>query len=257
MTNPKIVMLDVGLVDPPEDPDRMEIDPEVIRGLLASIVQNGLLQPILVRPRGSRYEVVAGDRRFKAHQLGNINTIPSISREMSDMEAAIIRATENLERENLTPLEEARTYFRLYEKHSMSWEDIGKRFGKSPGLVKRRCDILRMPECLQQALHKKTISVGVSEELWRIADETVLTYYLTFAVENGVTVAVARQWAQDYEKSVRFQSSDTAGGGGVSSPYEPVPCYIPCDLCHQPVELGKDKLLRICPPCWSTIKANM
>lgn len=257
MQDPKILMLDIGLVDPPDDPDRIEINPDEILDLAESILQVGLLQPVLVRPKGSRYEIVAGDRRFKAHQLKNISLIAAVCREMTDIEAAIIRATENLKRENLTPFEEAKTYFRLHEKHGLSWEDIGKRMSKSPGLVKRRCDILRMPDCLQKELHNKTIAVGVAEELWRISDSTTLTYYLSYAVENGVTVAVARGWAQDYERSVRFARNDVEGTGGVSSPYEPRPCYIPCDLCQDPVELGKDKMLRLCPGCFATIKANI
>jgi len=253
MEVPQIVNLDIGLIDPPEEPDRLEVDPDIIKRLLASIVQNTLLQPILVRPRGARFEVVAGDRRFKAHQLGNINRIPAIVREMSDCEAALLRATENLEREDLTPLEEARTYVRLYEKHNMSWEEIGARFGKSPAMIKRRSDIIRMDETLQQALHKKQISVGVAEELWRISDKTALAYYLSFALDGGCTVAIARQWAQDYEKELRQSQRADSGGAHFRHPSEQVPIYVACDLCREAMKVGEETVLRCCPACTGAI----
>jgi len=253
MGTPKITNLDIGLIDPPVEPDRMELDQDRIAELGESIIVNGLLQPILVRPVGDRFEVVAGDRRFKAHQLKGINRIPSIVREMSDGDAAILRATENLEREDLTPVEEARTYARLNEKHGMSWEEIGKRTGKSPGLVKRRTDILRMPENLQKALHRKLVSIGVAEELWRINNVTALDYYLSFAIDNGVTVLVARQWAQDFEKSQREPLQEDAGGGGFRHPSETVPIFVACDLCRQAMEVGQETMLRVCPGCAESI----
>jgi len=253
MTLIKIINLDIGLVDPPVDPDRMEIDQDKIEELGESILKNGLLQPILVRPVGDRFEVVAGDRRFKAHQLKGINRIPAISREMSDEDAAILRATENLEREDLTPVEEARTYARLNEKHGMSWEEIGKRTGKSPGLVKRRTDILRMPECLQKALHKKLVSIGVAEELWRISDPTGLEYYLSFAIDNGVTVLVAREWAQAFERGQREPLQQDQGGGGFRHPSETVPVYVACDLCKSAMEIGSESMIRCCPDCANAI----
>jgi len=253
MATPKIVNLDVGLIDPPETPDRIEIDPGEIEELADSILEVGLLQPILVRPCGARYEVVAGDRRFKAHQLKGLNRIAAISREMTDDEVAIIRATENLKRENLSALEEARIYSRLNEKFGMSWEAIGKRIGKSPGLVKRRTDILRMPEGLQKALHKKLVSVGVAEELWRIHDVTALEYYLSFAIDNGVTVLVARQWAQDFEREQRAPANENVGGGGFRHPSEQVPVYVACDLCREAMVIGQETILRVCPGCSESI----
>jgi len=162
----------------------MEIDQDKIEELGESILKNGLLQPILVRPVGDRFEVVAGDRRFKAHQLKGINRIPAISREMSDEDAAILRATENLEREDLTPLEEARTYARLNEKHGMSWEEIGKRTGKSPGWSSVELIFSGCPN-VYKGNSTETCSIGVAEELWRIQDPTGLEYYLSFAVDNG------------------------------------------------------------------------
>ncbi len=131
----------------------------------------------------------------------------------------------------------------------MSWEEIGKRTGKSPGLVKRRTDILRMPECLQKALHKKLVSIGVAEELWRIQDPTGLEYYLSFAVDNGVTVLVAREWAQAFEREQRQPQQQEPGGGGFRHPSETVPVYVACELCRGSMEISEAVNLRCCPSC--------
>ena len=214
-----------------------------------SISEIGLLQPILLRPDGDRYEVIAGHRRFLAHKLLGKKTIKSVVREMTDEEAALARATENLSRVDLTPIEEATVYFNLINTHGMTADQVGKKFGKSPGLIKRRMDLLKMPPQLQKAVHEKKIAISVAEELWPITDVSVLDYYLSFALDGGCTKDVARQWCKDWRDTVRRQGTAGAEGGEVVGPFEPRPCYLPCDLCHGPVELGTDKMLRICPEC--------
>jgi ParB family chromosome partitioning protein len=254
MEQPRIERIRIDLIDPPDEPDRIEIDDAELQELSESILAVGLLQPILITPRGERYEVVAGDRRFKAHQRAGMSEIDAIVRDMSPEEVALLRATENLSRKDLTPVEEARIYARLNEKYGLPWEKIGKKFGKSPGLVKRRTDILRMPECLRDALHQKKISTGVAEELWRIKDTTALEYYLSFAVENGVTVAVARQWAQDLERQGRTNQPDIGGGGGLRHPSESTPIYTACDLCGGPADMSKMSVVRCCRDCSALIE---
>ena len=249
----KIAEVGLSLIDEPKAIVRMEISAEAISELAQSISEIGLLQPILLRKDGERYEVIAGHRRFLAHKELGLKTIKSIIRVMTDQEAAVSRATENLARVDLTPMEEAAIYKDLYESHNVSLEQIGARVGKSPALVKRRMDLLKMPPQLQKALHSKQISIGVAEELWPITDTTILDYYLSFALNGGCTVAVARSWCKDWRDTVRRQSSDIVEGGGFVSPYEPRPTFMTCDVCQGPVELGKDKIMRTCPECYQLI----
>lgn len=253
----KITEVDLSLIDEPKEIARMKIDPDHVSGLAQSISELGLLQPILVRPDGERYEIVAGHCRFLAHKQLELQSIRAIVRLMSDQEAAISRATENLGRVDLTPIEEAATYAQLIKNHKMSVDQVAKKVGKSTTLIKRRMDLLRMPSQLQQAVHAKTVSISVAEELWAIRDVVKMDYYLSFAVEGGCTQAVARSWAKEWADSARRESAGAALGGGDTSPLEPRISYMPCDLCQGPVELGKDKVLRLCPECWATIKSNM
>jgi len=232
----------------------MEIDPEKVQDLAENIQQVGLLQPINVRPRGERFEVVAGHRRFKAFQLLSLEKIPCIVGDFDDVGSAVARASENLRRVDLTPIEEAAIYTDLHDNHDLSYERIGKFMGPSAGVVRRRIDLLRMPPEVQKAIHRKQISVGVAEVLWSIGDAEGISYYLGHAIDHGVTVAVARQWADDWKKAKRAKDADVDGRDPLASPMELQPTYIPCDFCSQPVELGKDVVLRSCPGCVDLIK---
>jgi len=235
----------------------MSIDMEKIGELAGSISEVGLLQPILLRAVGERYELVAGHRRWLACKQLKLPAIDAVVRKMSDQDAAIIRATENLSRENLSPLEEALIFKHLTVAYDMGFDDIGKQFGYKPGTVRRRMDLLKMPEPLRDAVHNGRIGVSVAEELWPIADEGDLNYYLMFAVESGCTAATARGWCKDWRDQKRREKDVVDKGGGLVGPHEPRPVYLPCDLCSGPTVLGSEVVMRVCPECHATIKANM
>jgi len=253
----KISELGVDVIDVSGEVDRMDVDSEKIEELAASIEEVGLLQPIIVRPVGERYEIVAGRRRYLAVSGLDAKTIEVIVREMSDQEAAIIRATENLSRENLTPLEEAAIFSNLLNKYNMEYEEIGEKFGYKAGTVRRRMDLLKMPEVLRAAVHKNKISVSVAEELWPISDEGDLHYYLTFAIESGCTKGTARGWCKDWKDQKRREKTPGEPGGTALAPMEPRPVYISCDLCVGPMVIGDETVMRVCKECFATIKANM
>jgi len=247
--------INIELIDEPKGIVRMDIDPDGIEELAESISEIGLLQPILVAASEERYEVVFGHRRLLACQKLSLTTIPCIVRVMLQAEIGIARATENIAREDLSPVEEAATYQNLLDGYEMSLEEVARKMGKSPGTIKRRLDILRMPPSLQKAVHRKQIGMSVAEELWAIRDETQLDYYLGFAVENGCTKEVARMWCQDWKDSVRrSETPGEDGGGDPLSPFEPRPTYVACDVCQEPVQLGTDRVIRACPGCFSLIQ---
>lgn len=244
-------------IDPPAVDDRLEISEEAVSELANSIHVQGLLQPIVVAKRGDRYEIVAGHRRYLAHKRLHKKTILSRVTEYNASATALARASENLQREELSPIEEALIYQRLADDFNMNYAEIAKTTGRSPAIVKRRFDLLKMDDKFRRALHAGKISVGAADSLWVCPDESYRDYLLEMAIDHGITVAIARQWVQDYEKASRQPSNDIAGGGGVPSVLEPTVVYMPCDLCRGPVELPKITELRCCPECAATIKANM
>lgn len=251
----KNVSLD--LIDEPKDVLRMDIDPAGIEELAQSISEITLLQPILVAVDGERFEVVFGHRRYLACKKLELSSIKSIVRVMTREEIGVARATENINRADLTPIEEANTYSNLIGVYGLTLEQVGQKMGKSAGTVKRRMDLLKMPPQLQKAVHSKSISISVAEELWTIADMAELDYYLTFAVDGGCTKEVARSWAKDWKDKKRRAENPGVEGGQSFAPTEPRPVYVSCDLCAGPMEIGQETVLRVCPECGKTIKQNM
>jgi ParB/RepB/Spo0J family partition protein len=243
----------LDLIGEPKGIVRLDIDPGEIESLAENIQSVGLLQPIIVRPDKERFEIVFGHRRYLAHKVLKAPNIACIVRSLSDMECAIMRGTENIQRVDLSPIEEAAIYSDLLDSHNLSYNEIGKRMSKSPGVVRRRMDLLRMPPQLQKAIHSKQISYGVAEALWSIGDIGAIDYYLGFAIEHGATVAVARVWAKDAKDAKRREQSDVERGGGPSSPAESRPVYVTCDLCSGPMEVGKETIIRSCPECTKLI----
>ncbi len=240
-------------IERPSEVVRIEIAEKELNELAASIKERGLLQPILVTKRGEKYEIIAGDRRYLAHKILGKTKILSIISSASEKEVLVDRAIENLQREQLTPLEEGKIYISLQEKMKMTLDDIAKMTGKSPGTVKRRMDILRMPESFRVAVHSKLISLTVAEELWSCSDEAHREYLLDMAVDHGITREVARQWVQDYRKLQRSSGKVNGDPGGTPSALPEEKIYRSCQCCRGPIELMKTKELRLCPECFTEI----
>lgn len=240
-------------IDRPVEIVRMEIDEAELKELADSIQERGLMQPIGVTPRAGRFMIVYGDRRFLAHKLLKKPGIMCRIEEISDDQIVIDRATENLQRVDLTPLEEGHIYLGLSEKAGMSLKEISRRVGKSAGVVQRRMDILRMPDSFQRALHKRSISLSVAEELWSCPDESRREYFLELAVEHGITKRIAKDWVDEYKKEKRTAEATGEEGGSLGSAYEEMPIYRSCDACKGPVDYKDLKELRICPSCFTTI----
>jgi len=249
--------VDLILIDEPKDVLRMDIDIQAIDELSQSISEIGLLQPILLAVDGDRFELVFGHRRFLACQKLGLKTVRALVRCMTSQEIGVARATENINRADLTPIEEANTYLNLINLYGFTVEEVSKKMGKSPGTIKRRMDLLKMPPILQEAVHKKRLSISVAEELWVIADPTDLDYYLSFAIDGGCTRDVARSWAKEWKDNKRRQQNASEPGALVHAPTEPRPVYVSCDLCMGPMEIGKETVLRLCPECADTIKKSL
>lgn len=252
--SPKGKSVNLDLIDEPAGRVRLEISKEGIQELADSIRSIGQLQPILLRPVGERLEIVFGHRRFLATRLLERKKIDAVVRELNDVEVALMRATENVVSLRLSPIEEAAVYVDLRDTHKLTVDDIAGRMGKTVGVIKRRMDLLKMPECLQKAIHYKGISYGVAEELWSLGDLAKIEYFLQFAVEHGATVLVVRGWVQDEKKKMRLKDGDIGGSDSLANPMQSRPVYVPCDLCLGSMEIGSETVIRACVVCTKAIK---
>jgi ParB family chromosome partitioning protein len=245
----EIVTLSLEQIKRPQRKDRIDISPEKISELAQNITEVGLLQDPLVRKIDGGYEIVFGDRRILAIRKLGWTEVQVKLCDLSDVETAEVRGAENLLREDLTVIEEARVYLNLKENYGRTVDQIAERFGIGGGTVKRRMDLLKMDQTLQSAMHAKTITYGVAEALAPIADKTALDYYLGFAIDHGVTVTIARQWCSDWKASMRRRDAEDDPAGALTSPVIHQPTYLACDLCHGAEKVQNLTYLRLCKEC--------
>ena len=139
---------------------RKVFDEESIQELAASIKEHGILQPIIVRKKGKKYELVVGERRFRATQLASLDDIPAIIKSFSDQQMMELSILENLQREDLTPIEEAEAYQTLIDKLSFTQEELAKRLGKSRPHIANHIRLLGLPETIRQLMNEGKLSMG-------------------------------------------------------------------------------------------------
>ena len=248
--DPQIEKVLMKLVDRPKDPARLKIDPEKVRELAESIREVGQREPILLRPLNGRFEVVAGDRRYLAHKFLGKDDIFAIVEELTDEEVIILRATENLQREDLTPMEEAKEYGKMRSLLGMSIERIARKMGRSHGTIKKYLELLELPQEFQEAIDSKKIGIEAAHVLSQIDDPEFRKFYFTSAIENGVTKEVALSWLAAYQQSKEAKFYAEGGGGGplgVVSADKPI--YQTCNGCNGPVELKEIRYIPLCPGC--------
>jgi len=243
----KSVALD--LIDRPEDLARLDIDEEEIEELAESIRERGLQQPIKVARRDERFKLIFGDRRVLACKLLERKTIQATVVDATDEEISIDRAIENVQRVDLSPVEEGLQYQGMIEKMGLKLDQVARRVGKKPGAVKRRLDLLRYPKEFINAVHKKQISLTVAEELVRCADAAHRSYLLEMAVNHGITASIARMWVTDWRGSQAPDVEVNAEGGGVPGPGFNKTQYMTCNLCDGPVPMDRIRSILVCKEC--------
>ncbi|MDR2648034.1 MAG: ParB/RepB/Spo0J family partition protein [Oscillospiraceae bacterium] len=164
-------------IEPNRSQPRRDFDEEALAQLSASIAEHGVLQPIVVRPlNGGTYQIVAGERRWRASRLAGLSDIPVIVRELSDDEVTVIALIENLQREDLNPMEEALGYQHLMETCNLTQDEAAKRVGKSRPAVANALRLLKLPESVAEMVRDGLLSGGHARSLLPLDDaDSILT----------------------------------------------------------------------------------
>jgi ParB family chromosome partitioning protein len=155
----------IGALDPNPFQPRAAMDPGRLAELAASIRESGIVQPILVRPRGERYQIVAGERRFRAAQAAGLATVPVTVREVADDRLLEIALVENIQREELSPLEEAQAFHRLQEELHLSQEEVARRVGRDRSTVANTVRLLRLAREARELLASGGLQAGHARAL--------------------------------------------------------------------------------------------
>ena len=184
-------------LEPNRDQPRKNFSDDAITALADSIREHGMLQPILVRPLSSgSYQIVAGERRWRAARMLGLEEVPVTIRELSDVETMQIAIIENLQRENLNPIEEAAGYNDLIENYGMTQDQVAKMVGRSRSAVANAVRLLALPERVLKMLEKGDISAGHGRALLGFEDEELLIATALKASEGGLTVRQVEKAAQ-------------------------------------------------------------
>ena len=167
----KVVMVKIAEVEPSRKQPRKQFDEDALLELAESIKQFGVLQPLLVQKKEDYYEIIAGERRWRASKLAGIKDIPVMVKDFSDQEAVEISLIENIQRENLNPIEEAAAYKRLMEEFHLKQDTIAERVSKSRTAVTNSMRLLKLDERVQQMLIDEMLTTGHARALLAIEDK--------------------------------------------------------------------------------------
>ena len=193
----------VGAVEPNRRQPRSRVDEEAIDRLARSVREQGIVQPVLVRPlRGGRYELVAGERRWRAAQRAGLATVPAVVREADDRESLLLALVENVAREDLSSIDEARAYAALQDEFGLSLGALAEYVGCSKSAVSNRMRLLELPDdvlalvetgSLSEGHARAVLAVPGNEERRRLAERIVRTGMTVRAAEGAARSAGARR----------------------------------------------------------------
>lgn len=189
-------------IEPNRSQPRKNFSDETINALADSIQEHGMIQPILVRPIATGgYQIVAGERRWRAARMLGLDEVPVNIKELSDIETMQIAIVENLQRENLNPIEEANGYNELIENYGMTQEKIAKMVGKSRSAVANAIRLLSLPDRVVKMLENGDISAGHARALLGFDDEEMIVAMALKAADGGLTVRQVEKAAQKFADS--------------------------------------------------------
>ena len=178
----------LGRIQPCAFQPRKDFTPETLRELADSIREQGIVQPLIVRDRGDHFELIAGERRWRAAQLLNLTEVPIIVREADDRAVLELALIENLQRENLNAIEEAQGYSELMSRFQMTQEEVATKVGKSRAVVANSLRLLKLPTVLQGYIRDGRLSVGHAKVVLGLATEKLQQQAAERIIKEGLNV---------------------------------------------------------------------
>lgn len=199
----EIVTLDMGALSPNIHQPRHHFDETALQELAASIKAQGLIQPILVRPlaQAGKYEIVAGERRWRACQIAGLAAVECIVRQMDDSESMAIALIENLQREDLNPIEEARALEQIKVHFQITQEELADKIGKSRPAVANTLRLLKLPDTVQRLLETSALSAGHARALLGLDDQEAISMLAKTVLEKGLNVRATEALIKKYKET--------------------------------------------------------
>jgi ParB family chromosome partitioning protein len=194
----ELVDVPVGAIAVNPRQPRRRFDPERLAELADSVRAHGLVQPVVVRPLGlGRYELVAGERRWRAARQAGLATVPALVRETDDRDSLLVALVENVAREDLSPLEEARAYAVLQDEFALPLAEIAERVGRSKPSVSNRLRLLELPDDVLALLERGALTEGHARAVLAVSGDDARRRLAGRIVQRGLTVRAAERAARD------------------------------------------------------------
>ena len=187
-SNSGVQEVDINKVEPDKNQPRKVFDEDDLESLADSIKQYGVIDPLLVQDKGDYYEIVGGERRWRASKKAGLKKVPVIVREFTDEEKVLIALIENTQRTDLNPIEEATTYKRLMEEFNLTQDEVADRVSKSRPAVSNALRLLNLSDEVQQLLAERTISSGHARALLGIKDKEKQSEFANIIIDNRLSV---------------------------------------------------------------------
>jgi ParB family transcriptional regulator, chromosome partitioning protein len=220
---PELAHLAVDQIHPNPKQPRKRFEGEAVSGLAESIKAQGLIQPIVVRPRlEGGYELIAGERRWRAAREAGIATVPAVVREADDRDTLVLGLVENVAREDLSPIEEARAYALLIDEFGLSLGEVAERVGKSKPTVSNRVRLLELPEDVLAMIGRQELTEGHARAVLAVPDHDGRRRLAKRIVREGLSVRAAERaarWAGAKTKERRVTSVDPVVAGRIKDSF--------------------------------------
>jgi len=197
-TKDSVVELKINDISPNEGQPRKDFAEDALQELADSIKENGVIQPIIVQKKGSGYRIVAGERRWRASRLAGLKVIPAIVRELTDQQTMEQALIENLQREDLNPLEEAYAMQNLLKTHKLSQEQLAKRLGKPRATIANTVRLINIDESLQDFIRNGDLSAGHAKALLSLKDPEDQRKAADVIIAKDMTVRQAEEYVKKY-----------------------------------------------------------
>ena len=191
----------IDLIEPNPEQPRTRFAEESLEELAQSIRMNGVVQPIVVRSVGGRFQIVAGERRWRASQRAGLRKIPAVIKEVSDEKLLELALVENIQRQELNPIEEAKAYRKLIDNIGLTQEVIADRVGKHRTVITTSMRLLRLPTEIQRIIEEGSLSAGHGRALLMVDEPAAQREVANMAIESGWSV-------RDIERAIRKKTSN-------------------------------------------------
>lgn len=192
--------IDVAALVPNSSQPRKKFDEEKLKALEESIIDHGVLQPIIVRPKDGRYEIVAGERRWRASTAAGLESVPCIVRDLDDRENMLMALIENMQREDLDPIEEAEAFQEMSDIYGLTHAEISKTVGRSRPYITNSLRLLKLPEEIRTFVSEGKLSGGHARCLAGVSDEEKMIVYARKCVARSLSVRELEKMLRDAAK---------------------------------------------------------